>query len=117
MSELDSALNRLRAHDGVEQLILLGRDGLVVRQLGAQPGEDESLAARIPGLTTACEALGRTAERGRFLTSVLEFERGTVIVLTLASDLLLAVLIRPGVGFAPLLRELRSQRNRLIDLL
>lgn len=117
MSELDSALNQLRAHDGVELLILLGSDGLVVRQLGAQPGEDESLAARIPGLTAACEALGRTLERGRFLTSVLEYERGTAIVLTLASDLLLAVLLRPGVGFAPLLRELRSQRNRLIELL
>lgn len=117
MSELDSALSGLRRHEGVEQLILLGRDGLVVRQTGGADGKDESVAARIPGLTAACEALGRASGQGAFLTAALEFEWGTAIVLTLADDLILAVLLQPHVGFAPLLRELRAERSRLIELL
>src|SRR5262245_4865482 len=59
MSKLDAALARLRENEGVEQLILLGRDGLVVTQVGVHPGEDEPVAARIPGLALACEALGK----------------------------------------------------------
>jgi predicted regulator of Ras-like GTPase activity (Roadblock/LC7/MglB family) len=117
MSKLDAALARLRDNEGVEQLILLGRDGLVVTQVGVQPGEDEPVAARIPGLALACEALGKAAGRGGFLTSVLEFEHGVVIVLLLSPELLLGVVVRPRVGFGPLLRELRAERDRLIELL
>lgn len=117
MSELDNVLSGLREHEGVEQLILLGRDGLVVRQLGAVEGTDESVAARIPGLVSACEALGKASDQGRMLTTVLEFEEGTAIVLHLSGDLLLAVLLQPDVGFAKLLRELRGQRSRFVELL
>ncbi len=117
MSELDSALSMLRGHEGVEQLILLGRDGLVVRQSGGADGAEESVAARVPGLVAACEALGRASGQGPFLTAALEFECGTAVVLTLEDDLILAVLLQPQVGFAPLLRELRARRADLVELL
>lgn len=116
MSELDTALTRLRGHDGVDCLILLERDGLVVKQIGAN-GTDESIAARIPGLVAACTSLGDAAGHGDFATAVLEFESGVAIVTALAGDLLLAVTVRPGVGFAPLLHELRRQRAHLIEFL
>lgn len=117
MSKLDAELSRLGAHEGVEQLILLGRDGLVVQHTGGRAADVEPVAARVPGLAAVCDALGEAASRGRFLTSVLEHEQGVLIVLSLPRDLLLAVLVRPQVGFAPLLRELRSARENLVRLL
>jgi predicted regulator of Ras-like GTPase activity (Roadblock/LC7/MglB family) len=117
MSELDRALELLWDHPGVERLVLLGRDGLVIRQLGDGVSDAEALAARIPAMATACSAVGRSAEQGSLDTAVLEFDRGVAIVLSLSADLLLAVLIRPDIGFGPLLRQLRRDRNRLLELL
>lgn len=117
MPELDDLLATFKQHEGVEQLVLLGRDGLVVKHLGGSYLEVEALAARIPGLASAGEAFGKAANLNGFRTAVLEFDAGVAIVVTLSPDLLLAAMIRPGVGFAPLLRELRSNRDRLIQLL
>jgi predicted regulator of Ras-like GTPase activity (Roadblock/LC7/MglB family) len=117
MTELDTTLQGLREQEGVEHLVLLGRDGLVVRHAGTGPADEETVAARVPGLAAACEALGRASLQGHFSTAVIEFDRGVVVVASLSSDLLLAILIRPGVGFASLLRRLRRDRLRLIELL
>jgi predicted regulator of Ras-like GTPase activity (Roadblock/LC7/MglB family) len=117
MSELDRALELLWDHPGVERLVLLGRDGLVVRQLGDGAADGEALAARIPGLAAACDAIGRSGGQGTLNTAVLEFDRGVAIVLPLSADLLLAVLVQPDTGFAPLLRQLRRDRHRLLELL
>jgi predicted regulator of Ras-like GTPase activity (Roadblock/LC7/MglB family) len=117
MTELDTALEGLRAHEGVEHLILLGRDGLVVRHAGSGSADEETIAARVPGLAAACEALGRAGAQGRFSTAVIEFDHGVAVVASLSSDLLLSIQIRPGVGFATLLRRLRQDRLRLIELL
>jgi hypothetical protein len=113
----ESEKNFKRAMDTAERLApcVLFIDEL--EKAFASGGSDEVVAARIPGLVSACEALGRAALLGSFLTAVLEFDQGTAIVLSLSGDLLLAVLLQPQVGFAPLLRELRSERSRLIDLL
>src|SRR3954447_25501445 len=35
MSELDDALDRLRGHPGVEHVLVLGRDGLLIQHAGA----------------------------------------------------------------------------------
>jgi len=116
MSELDTALGRLRRHDGVEQLILLGSDGLVIQSLG-DAGDEEPVAARIPGIASACAALGSASDSGALSTAVIEFQSRVAIVSVLSPDLLLALIVRPGVGFAGLLRELRTERNRLVELL
>lgn len=117
MSELEVTLDKLRAHEGVEHVILLGRDGLVIQDRGETERNEETIAARIPAVAASCAALGTAAARGDFATAVLEFERGVATVVALPDDLLLVVLIRRGVGFAPLLRELRRERERLGSLL
>ena len=117
MSELDTALTSLRRHSGVDHLILLGRDGLVVQHLGDGEADEESIAARVPGIESACRALGSAARKGAFTTAVIEYEHGVAIVVSLKGDLLLAALVQPGVGFAPLLRDLRRERERFMELL
>lgn len=118
MSALDQALARLQAHDGVEHLLLLGRDGLLIRHLGVGSAADaETVAAMVPGLVSAGAQLGRAAGQGDLATAVLEFAGGVAIVVALSRDLLIALTLRPGIGFAPLLREVRGERDRLASLL
>jgi predicted regulator of Ras-like GTPase activity (Roadblock/LC7/MglB family) len=119
MSELDDALSRLKAHEGVQHLLLLGRDGLLVRHMGdGEPRlEAETVAAMVPGLAVACAGLGRAGSMGAMRTVVIEFDGGVAVALSLSSELLLVLLIQPGVGFAELLRDLRAERTELARLL
>ena len=47
---------------------------------------------------------------------VARLERGVAVVQALSDDVLLAVLVRPDVGFAPLLRDLAESRGALAAL-
>jgi predicted regulator of Ras-like GTPase activity (Roadblock/LC7/MglB family) len=117
MTQLDQALSRLMDHPGVEHLLLLGQDGLLVRDLHRDgPIESETVAAMTPGVVSACTDFARSADRGAFATAVLELADAVVIVTSLPPELLLALILRPGVGFAPLLRELGQERTRLAAL-
>jgi predicted regulator of Ras-like GTPase activity (Roadblock/LC7/MglB family) len=117
MTQLDQALSRLMEHPGVEHLLLLGQDGLLVRDLHRdEPIESETVAAMTPGVVAACTDFARSAGRGAFSTAVLELADAVVIVTSLPPELLLALILRPGVGFAPLLRELGQERTRLAGL-
>jgi predicted regulator of Ras-like GTPase activity (Roadblock/LC7/MglB family) len=118
MTRLDDALTALQTHDGVEHLLLVGSDGLLIRDTGASSGfATERVAAMIPGLASACAALTRATDQGAFTTAVLEFAAGVVVIAPLSSELLLAIVLRAGVGFAPLLRTLRRERDHLAGLL
>lgn len=118
MSQLDETLAGLHAHEGVEHLILLGTDGLLIRHLGDPSALDaDTVAAMVPGIVGACGALARASQRGDTATAVIEFSAGVAIVTPAPPDLLVAVLVRRDVGFAPLLRDLRRQRDVLSSLL
>lgn len=117
MIPLDEALAELKEHPGVQHLLVLGRDGLLIRHVGDPFSlQADTVAAMIPGLISAATSLGRAAETGSLVTSVVEYSGGVVIVVALSSEVFLAVLVRPGVGFAPLLRALRSGRERFAGL-
>lgn len=116
MSELERTLSELRAHEGVEHVLVLGRDGLLIQHLGDGSLDADTVAAMAPGIATSADAIAEAAGRGSFSTAVLELEQGVAIVLALSADLLLALLLRANVGFAPLLHALRHDRARLAEL-
>lgn len=118
MPQLDEALAGLLAHEGVEHLFLLGADGLLVSHLG-DPGtlDVEVVTAMVPGIASACRSLGSASHRGEFSTAVVEFGSGVAVIAPLSADLVLALLLRSNVGFAPLLRDVRQNRSRLAALL
>jgi predicted regulator of Ras-like GTPase activity (Roadblock/LC7/MglB family) len=113
MSELESALAELHGHQGVEHVLLLGRDGLLIQHVGDGPLDVETIAALAPGLASACASVGDAAGFRGFSTAAIEWEGGVGIVSTVADDLLLVVLLLPDIGFAPVLRAIREQRERL----
>jgi predicted regulator of Ras-like GTPase activity (Roadblock/LC7/MglB family) len=116
MTELDQALRDMRRYEGVEHVLMLGRDGLLVQHLGDETLDVETATAMVPGIASACASLGLAAGNGEFSTAVIEFDEGVGIVVPLSNELLLLVLLRSGVGFAPLLHELRRQRDHLSAL-
>ena len=116
MSELDDALDRIRGHDGVEHVLVLGRDGLLIQHAGSGALDPETVSAMVPGVAQAASALGGAAGTGSASTVVARTERGVAVVQELSEDVLLAVLLAPGTGFAPLLGELARSRGELASL-
>ncbi len=117
MSELDQTLAALRAHEGVQHVLVLGRDGLLIRHAGEGDLDPETVSAMIPAITSAAGELGGAAERGEVRTVVVRLRGAVAVVEVLADDLLLAILLRDGVGFAPLLRDLARDRDRLASMI
>ncbi len=116
MSDLDRTLDRFLAHPGVRDAVVLGTDGLLIRGSG-KGADEETLAALVPPLAAAARSLGNATETGDFVTAVLQLSSGVVVAAALPGDALLAVLLEPGVGFAPLLREIAEGREALAALL
>jgi predicted regulator of Ras-like GTPase activity (Roadblock/LC7/MglB family) len=117
MTQLDQALLGLKSHEGVEHLLLVGTDGLLIRHVGEADGVSaDTVAAMVPGVVAAAGALARSVGGDQASTAVLELDDGVAIVTTLSPEMLLAILVRSGVGFTSLLRELRRERGRLAEL-
>lgn len=114
MTSIQDLVRALRARDGVDAVVLLGRDGLVI---DAQSGDadPERLAAIVPLAVGAAEELGMHAARGAVATMVLEYEQGVAIIAPIGADAVLLVLTTlPETG--ALLYELRRNRGRLATL-
>lgn len=116
MSSIETALQSLRGHPGVEEVLVLGRDGLLIQHTGDGRIDAETVSAMVPGLVQAASALGGAAGKGAAATVVLRLERGVALVEALSADLLLAVVVADGMGFAPLLREIHARRDALASL-
>jgi predicted regulator of Ras-like GTPase activity (Roadblock/LC7/MglB family) len=116
MSQLDAALQSLRAHAGVEHVLVLGRDGLLIQHVGENGLDAETVSAMVPGLAQAAHGLGGASGMGAAVTSVVQLANGVAVVTVLSDELLLALLLSAGVGFAPLLRELAERRASLAEL-
>jgi predicted regulator of Ras-like GTPase activity (Roadblock/LC7/MglB family) len=116
MPALDTALEKLRAHPGVREVLVLGSDGLLIQHVGDGAIDPETVAAMVPGLAQAAASLGTAARRGAPLSVVLRLEHGVAVVEELSGDLLLALLLDEGVGFAGLLRDVQRERTHLAGI-
>src|SRR5690606_39152600 len=115
MTSIQELVRALSARDGVEAVVLLGRDGLVVDSQSARGVDAERLAAVVPLVVGAADDLGEQISRGETTTAVLEYEQGVAIVSPLGSDAILLVLATLQETGA-LLYELRRNRGRLATL-
>ena len=116
MPPLETALAALGAHPGVEHVLVLGRDGLLIQHAGSAGLDAETVSAMAPGVAQAAAELGRAAGLGEARTVAIRLDGGVALVTALSADLLLAVLLRGDMGFAPLLRELAERRGELAGL-
>lgn len=116
MSALDAALDAIRSHPGVEHVLVLGRDGLLIQHAGDRSLDAETVSAMIPGIASAVQGLATAADAGSARTVVARMDRGVAVVSILSSEILLAVLLSGDVGFAPLLRDLGERHDQFASL-
>ena len=116
MPSIRDLVAAIRQREGVDAVIVLGQDGLLIdSQLG--PGlEAEDVAARIPGIIGPADEFGAAVGRGKLVTAVLEHRNGLAIVSVLSPEVILLVLLTPRANVGQLLFELRRNREQISAL-
>jgi predicted regulator of Ras-like GTPase activity (Roadblock/LC7/MglB family) len=108
----------LRDRPGVQAVIVLGRDGLVIDSQAVPEVDVEGTAALVPSLLNAANILGQTGGRGELVTTVLEFDASPdlAILAVLSADALLLLIVNEHADVGQLLWELRQNREQIAAL-
>jgi len=116
MPSIRDLVASIRQREGVEAVIVLGRDGLLIHsQIG--PGlEAEDVAARVPGIIGPADEFGAAVARGQLVTAVLEHRNGLAVVSVLSPEVILLVLLTSRANIGQLLFELRRNREQIAAL-
>ena len=113
MPSIRDLVAAIRQREGVEAVIVLGHDGILIHsQLG--PGlEAEDVAARVPGIIAAADEFGVAVGKGQLVTAVLEHRNGLAVVSVFSPEVILLVLLTPRANIGQLLFELRRNREQI----
>lgn len=106
----------LQRRDGVDAVVVVGRDGLLIDGASAPNHDPDALAAIVPPIVTAAVELGATCRSGEFATSVLEFERHAVVLSAISPDAFLVLVLRQDANLPALMYELRRHRSHIAQL-
>jgi predicted regulator of Ras-like GTPase activity (Roadblock/LC7/MglB family) len=117
MPTIREVVRALSSRDGVDCVLVLGRDGLPIDSAGLDGLDTDSVAALIPSVVGACEKLGQASARGVFKTSVVESDNGYMIITAVTADTLIALFVRPATNLGSILYELRRYQSAIARLL
>jgi uncharacterized protein len=117
MPNIRDFTSALRQRPGVDAVLVLGKDGLLIEGFAAPGLNNEDLAARVPALVSEAEALGQATMHGQLNTAILEHQKGYAIIGALADDTLLLVLLRPSADLGGLLFDIRRYRGNIAALI
>ena len=117
MPNIRDFTSALRQRPGIDAVLVLGRDGLLIEGFAAPGLNNEDLAARVPALVAEAETLGRSTVQGTLNTAILEHQKGYAIVTALADDTLLLILLRPSADLGGLLFDVRRYRGNIASLI
>lgn len=117
MPSIRDVVQTLGSRDGVEAVIVLGRDGLTIDAQAGNGLDPDGIAALVPSVVAACNRVGVAAGRGDFGTCLIEFGAGMLLVLGLTADALLAVVFRGGSNVGVHLFEIQRHRSAIANLL
>lgn len=117
MPTIRDVVQALGGREGVDAVIVLGRDGLTIDSHATDGLDTEGLAALVPSVVSACARLGDAAGRDAFGFGVLEYQQGLVLVAEITPETLLTVFFQPNTNIGSLLYELRRHREAIAGLL
>ena len=116
MATIRDVVQTLGQYDGVETVVVLGRDGLTIDSFAKNGSDADGVAALVPPLIDACAKLGAAGTRGDFNAGVMEYGNGFMVVSVVTPDALLAIVVQPDTNVGGLLYELRQHRAAIADL-
>jgi predicted regulator of Ras-like GTPase activity (Roadblock/LC7/MglB family) len=117
MPSIRDVVRTLAVRDGVDAVIVLGRDGLTIDSSVKDGVDPDGLAALIPSVVAACTQLGLAASRGEFGLGAVEYAGGVALICALTPESLLAVFVKSNVNVGSLLYELHRHRSAIASLL
>jgi predicted regulator of Ras-like GTPase activity (Roadblock/LC7/MglB family) len=106
----------LAQREGIEAVVILGRDGLLIDTRTSGDLDGEHLAALTPAVASAAEKIGQAAGQGSFVTAVVELERGHAVVSAVSAEALLLLIVHPSAHLGALLHDLRRHRANIASL-
>ncbi len=106
----------IRRRPGIEAVVVLGRDGLLIDSQSTMDLDAEGLAARVPGIVASADEIGLTTGKGPMRIALIEQENGFAIVSSVGDDALLCVLTTPSADLGSLLYEVRRHRESIARL-
>jgi predicted regulator of Ras-like GTPase activity (Roadblock/LC7/MglB family) len=116
MPTIRDVVDALQGRDGVDAVLVVGSDGLVIDSRARAQVDSEGVAALLPNALRGVADLGAAGNRGGFSTGVLEFGGGLALLTTLTDDATLVILVAPGVNVGTLLFDLQRHRSALAGL-
>ncbi len=117
MATIHDVVQAIGQADGVETVVVLGRDGLPIDSFSRNGLDADGVAALVPSVVDACAKLGQASTRGDFNASVTEYGNGFGIVSVINADTLFAVFVRSDANVGGPLYELRRYRTAIAGLL
>lgn len=117
MPNIRDVVEALQRREGVDAVLVVGRDGLPIDSRTRDGVDGESIAALLPGVVRGVTELGAAAGRGEFAAGVLEFGGGLAVVAVLHADAVMVVLVQPQTNVGGLLFDLQRHRAALAGLL
>jgi len=117
MPTIRDVVQALGNRDGVEAVIVLGKDGLPIDSRVQDGLDSESVAALVPSVIEGCNRLGAAGGRGDFGFGIVEYDHGLAVLTKLTDDSLMAILVKRDINVGKLLFELRRHRSAIANLL
>ncbi len=117
MGTIRDVVHALGQHDGVETVVVLGRDGLRIDSFTKNGSDPDGVAAMVPSVVDAGMKLGVAGACGDFTAGVMEYGDGLVVVSVVTPDALIAIVVQSDTNVGGLLYELRRYRAAIADLL
>jgi predicted regulator of Ras-like GTPase activity (Roadblock/LC7/MglB family) len=117
MPTIRELVQALARRDGVDAVVVVGRDGLPIDAVSNNGLDPEGVAALLPTTIRSMSELGSAGERGEFATGVLEFGSGLAVIAVLHAEAMLVILVRPDTNVGTLLFDLRRHRSAIAGLL
>ncbi|MBU1537030.1 roadblock/LC7 domain-containing protein [Myxococcota bacterium] len=87
-------LQEIMKTDGVDDALIVGRDGFVIEHVGQL--QADMIGVAVSTVIGAVEAMGRTTEKGNLFEIMAEFDGGTIISAPVGNDAVLGVTARQG---------------------
>jgi len=116
MPSIRDVVEALSGRDGVDAVLVVGADGLVIDSRAHAQVDGEGVAALLPTALRGIADLGEAGRRGGLTTAVLEFDGGLALITTLTDEAALIILVAPGVNVGTLLFDIQHHRSALAGL-